>query len=207
MGGVRGAIRSAMAGGGVNPGLMAARAGWEARRLLRRLGWGACAGALSLALAGACAWQSQRLELRQEELAADIAQARARRLAPQAAPVPDSIRRLAAFHDYLPAHETIPELLKQLVGAAESNGIALAKADYKPQMDDGAAFMRYEITLPVKADYARVQAFIVTALRELPTLTLDSVTFQREQIESGEVEARLHFKLLVRKAEHRRGRR
>jgi len=202
-----GAIKSTLAGGGANPGLLAARVAWEARRLLRRLGWGACAGALSLALAGAGAWQAQRLDLRQEQLTADIAQARARRLAPQPVPVPDSTRRLAAFHDYLPAHETIPELLKQLVGAADKNGIALAKADYKPQADDGAAFMRYEITLPVKADYARVQAFIVSALRELPTLTLDSVTFQREQIESGEVEAKLHFKLLVRNPVRKGGRR
>lgn len=201
-----GAIKSTLAGGGANPGLLAARAGWEARRLVRRLGWGACAGALSLVLAVACAWQGHRLDLRQEQLMADIAQARARRLGPQPVPVPDSTRRLAAFHDYLPAHETIPELLKQLVAAADKNGIALAKADYKPQVDDGAAFMRYEITLPVKADYARVQAFILTALRELPTLTLASVTFQRERIESGEVEAKLHVELLVRHPARKGGR-
>lgn len=189
------------------PSLLAARAAWEVRRLLRRLGWGACTGALALAIALGAAWQAHCLALQQQRLEGEIAQARTGRSAALPAAPPDGARRLAAFHAYLPAHETIPALLKQLVGTAQKNGITLAKAGYKPVSDDGAAFMRYQITLPIKGDYAAVQAFIVGALRDLPTLTLDAVTFQREQIESGEVETKVHFNLLVRLPAPKGGRR
>jgi Tfp pilus assembly protein PilO len=189
------------------PSMLAARLAWEARRHGRRLGWGGAAGACALALAALCAWQSQRLAARQQDLAQAIAVARTARPAPARVALPDGTRRVAAFYAYLPAHEAIPDLLKQLVDIAASNGVLLAKADYKVQAEDGAAFMRYQITLPIRADYARVQAFIVGALRDMPSLTLDSVTFKREQIDTGEVEARVHFKLLVRTAAAKGGRR
>ncbi len=189
------------------PSVLAARVAWEARRIGERLGWGAAVGACALAAAILCAWQAQRLEARQLELAQAISTARAARPAQQRVALPDGARRVAAFYAWLPAHEAIPDLLKQLVDVAVKNGVVLAKADYKAQAEDGAAFMRYQITLPIKADYARVQAFIVGALRDMPALTLDSVTFKREQIDSGEVEARVHFNLLVRKAAAKGGRR
>lgn len=189
------------------PSMLAARLAWEARRHGARLGWGAAVGACALALAALCAWQSQGLQARQQELAQQIGVARAARPAQQRVALPDGARRVAAFHAYLPAHDSIPDLLKQLVDVAARNGVVLAKADYKAQAEEGAAFMRYQITLPIKADYARVQGFIVGALREMPALTLDSVTFKREQIDTGEVEARVHFTLLVRKAAAKGGRR
>ena len=52
--------------------------------------------------------------------------------------------------------------------------------------------------------FAQLQTFIVDALQALPTLTLDSVLFKREQIEAGEIDARIQFILLVKKAEVRR---
>ena len=189
------------------PSMLAARVAWEERCHGARLGWGAAVGACALALAALCAWQSQRLEGRQQELARQIAAARTAKPAQHRVALPDGARRVAAFYAYLPAHDTIPDLLKQLVDVATSNGVVLAKADYKAQAEDGAAFMRYQITLPIKADYANVQAFIVGALRDMPALTLDSVTFKREQIDTGEVEARVHFNLLVRKAAAKGGRR
>jgi hypothetical protein len=201
-------IRTAFGGrAGAAPSRIKARLGWEARRLGRRLGWSALLGAAMLALAAAAAWQSHSLAQRQQQLSGQLAAARGARPLPMAAGPGDAARQLAAFYAYLPAHEAIPDLLKQLVGIAEKNGVMLAKADYKPQPEDNADFMRYQITLPIKADYAKVQGFIIGALHGLPTLTLDAVTFKREQIESGEVEARVQFNLLVRKAATKGGRR
>ena len=181
---------------------LGARLLWEASRLHKRLGWGLPGGALALGLAAALAWQGHRLAAERRDLVAQIAAARSMKSAPVAT-APDAGRRIEAFHNYLPAHEAIPELLKQLVAVAARNRITLAKADYKPQGEDG--FLRYRITLPIKADYADVQAFIVGALAALPTLTLDSVTFSRDRIGSAGVEARIHLTLLVRQPATRGG--
>ncbi|MES2151611.1 MAG: hypothetical protein V4508_17675 [Pseudomonadota bacterium] len=177
----------------MNPAL-ARRLKWEARRL----GWAAAVGAAALALAAFGGWQSQLETQRQRMLATQLANALAPHQAPQAE-APDAARRIAAFNAFLPPHEALPELLKKLVGVAADNGITLAKADYKAQPEDGADFLRYQITLPLKADFARIQAFTVGALRALPTLTLETVAFKREQIGNGEVEARIQLSLLLRK--------
>ncbi|MGK5046760.1 type 4a pilus biogenesis protein PilO [Janthinobacterium sp. GB4P2] len=178
---------------------------WEAQRLWRSLGWPCAIGAACLALAAFAMQQSDALAERQQQLAVQLAAAARQSALPQAAVTLDAdADSLAAFHAYLPAHDSIPEQLKALLEVAQKSGVTLAKADYKPQEDGNTAFLRYQITLPVKAEYAQLQTFIVDALQALPTLTLDSVLFKREQIEAGEIDARIQFILLVKKTEVRR---
>ncbi|MDN2716426.1 type 4a pilus biogenesis protein PilO [Janthinobacterium sp. SUN120] len=179
---------------------------WEAQRLWRTLGWPSAIGAACLALAAFAMQQGDALAARQQQLAAQLAAAARQSALPPAAAISldADADSLAAFHAYLPAHDSIPEQLKTLLDVAQKSGVTLAKADYKPQEDGNTAFLRYQITLPVKAEYAQLQTFIVDALQALPTLTLDSVLFKREQIEAGEIDARIQFILLVKKAEVRR---
>ncbi|MET3133422.1 hypothetical protein AAKU55_003712 [Oxalobacteraceae bacterium GrIS 1.11] len=183
------------------PSNLGPRLAWQARRLWRHLGWAAVAGTACLALALLALQQSQVQLMRQHALAGRLAVAAKVAAAPPA-PLPGD--GLNAFYAYLPAHDAIPDQLKELVAVAQKNGVTLVKAEYKPQMDSNAGFLRYQINLPVKADYANLQSFIVGALQALPTLTLDSVIFKREQIEAGEIEARIQFILLVKQAEVQR---
>lgn len=181
------------------------RLAWEAARLWRTLGWPSAMGAACLALAAFAVRQGDSLAERQQQLRAQLALMAKQSALPTAPVTLDAdADSLAAFHAYLPAHDSIPDQLKALLEVAQKSGVTLAKADYKPQEDGNTAFLRYQITLPVKAEYAQLQTFIVDALQALPTLTLDSVLFKREQIEAGEIDARIQFILLVKKAEVRR---
>lgn len=178
------------------------RLAWQTRRLLRQMGPGAVAGIACALLAVLAQWHATQLDQRQTTLTQQLnAAARAAALPHPAAPT--AAGGVAAFYAYLPAHDMIPDQLKELVRVAQQSGIALNKAEYKPEMDSKAGFLRYRITLPVKSDYASVQGFIIGALQALPTLTLDSVAFKREQIESGDIEARIQFVLLVRQETRR----
>ncbi len=166
-----------------------------------RLGWANMASVAACAFAMLALWQGQQLMQRQAQLQGQLRQAQLAK--PMAAPIDstaEAARQVAAFYAYLPRHEMIPDQLKQLVAIAGKSGVLLAKADYKAQPEESADFLRYQITLPIKADHARVQAFILAALHRLPTLTLDSVTFKRNAPDAAEVEARVQFVLLVRKA-------
>ncbi|MGK5008041.1 type 4a pilus biogenesis protein PilO [Janthinobacterium sp. MDB2-8] len=177
---------------------------WQAQRLWRTLGWPSVIGATCLALAAFAVQQGDALDARQQQLTTQLAAAARQSALPTAAVTLDAdADSLAAFHAYLPAHDSIPEQLKALLEVAQKSGVTLSKADYKPQEDGNTAFLRYQITLPVRAEYAQLQTFIVDALQALPTLTLDSVLFKREQIEAGEIDARIQFILLVKKAEAR----
>ena len=179
------------------------RLGWMVRRLARRLGWIGLAGAGGALLIAGTAWQAHTVKLRQQQLQGQIAQARA--VSERSAPADDEpaalARQIAAFYAHLPEHAQIPDQLNELVRAAERHHVALDKGDYKAHAEERAAFLRYQITLPVKAAYAGVQAFIVQALHDLPALTLESISFKRERFDAAEVEASIHFVLLV-KAPH-----
>jgi hypothetical protein len=188
-------------------GMNIGRLNWEARRLALRFGWVSLVSAAVFAFAVLAVWQGQQLKQREAQLQGQLRLVQQGK--PVAAPVDstaDAARQVAAFYAYLPRHEMIPDQLKQLLAIAGKNGVVLAKADYKAQPEENADFLRYLITLPIKADHARVQAFILAALHGLPTLTLDSVTFKRSTPEAAEVEARVQFVLLVRKAASRGGR-
>ncbi len=187
-------------------GLTMERFGWEARRVALRLGWVNMASAVACVFALLAFWQGQHLAQKEAQLQRQLRQAQQAK--PVAAPVDsagEAARQIAAFYAYLPRHELIPEQLKQLVAIAGKYGVVLAKADYKAQPEENADFLRYQITLPIKAEHARVQSFMLAALQGLPTLTLDSVTFKRSTPDAAEVEARVQFVLLVRKATRRGG--
>lgn len=196
-------VNSRAAGKQALPPNLASRLAWQTRRAARRTGIAAMAGMVCLAAALLAHWHGARLEQRQQALALQLAAA-ARAAAQPAMPLATPSSGVDAFYAYLPPHDTIPDQLKELVRVAQGSGITLAKAEYKPEQDSKAGFLRYQIALPVRADYARLQRFIVDALQTLPTLTLESVTFKREQIDTGEVEARIQFVLLVRRQEGRR---
>jgi hypothetical protein len=181
----------------------APRAGWELRRAWRRLGAPAAIGIAALLCAAGAWWHAHTLARHLPALQTRLAAATQSATLPLAA-APTAADGLAAFYAHLPPHAAIPEQLQTLVQIADKHQVPLAKAEYKAQMEPRAGFLRYQITLPVKAGYAATQAFMLEALQALPALTLDSVAFKREKTASSEVEARIQFMLLVRKAEGRR---
>lgn len=194
------AIKSGSAPKLALPAKLGPRLGWEAKRLWRKTGAGAAIGIAALAAALLAQWHISALHQRETGLRRQLQSATRAAAQPQA-PVPTAAGGLSAFYRYLPAHAAIPEQLQALVEIAAKHNVPLAKAEYKAQPEPRAGFLRYQINLPVKARYADVQAFMLDALQAMPTLTLDSVAFKRERIDSGDIEARVQFILLVRKTE------
>ena len=176
------------------------RLAWECKRLWRKTGRAAAIGIAALSAALLAQWHAAGMH--EHELALRRQLASAGRAAAQAqAPIPTAADGQDAFYAHLPTHAAIPDQLQTLVDIAARHKVPLAKAEYKAQAEPRADFMHYQINLPVKAEYTSVQAFMLEALQALPALTLDSVAFKRERIDSGDTEARIQFVLLVRKAE------
>lgn len=184
------------------PSNVGARLAWEGRRVWRRLGWCAGIGVFCSVLAVLALWQTQQSAQRQQSFVKKLQAVSSISAEKPVSEVTqgDIARQVAVFYAYLPQHDAIPDRLKRLINLAEKNGMTLAQAEYKPQPEVNADFLRYQIVLPVKAAYPNIQSFILDALQELPTLTLESIAFKRDRIESPEVEARIHYILLVKKS-------
>lgn len=119
--------------------------------------------------------------------------------------VDDGRSRMKAFEDHLLPHEDIALAVENLVRLAESEGLSIARGEYRPQADPVGGFLRYRMSLPVKGQVAAVYAFIQSALLMQKALAVESVQFKREQAVSGHIEVRIQWVLLTRLPADRAG--
>lgn len=172
---------------------------WEARRRVaawrRRAGDVVLAGIVLCVLAGVCALDAWRQAQRLPELAAMQSQLQQRGRVQE--PVDDR-QRLRDFHDYLVPQSTIPGTVNGILARAASLGLVLKTGQYRAEPVPVGGFLRYHVMLPVEGSGAAVQDFLLAVLREQRTLALESVTIQRERLESQRIRANLRFVLLTR---------
>ncbi len=168
------------------------------RYQLHRHGWPAVAGlvlavcAMALQLLGV-----QPLRARTGELTA--AQAIARPAALQA-PSPEAIqdRQLAGFYARLPAATGALETVAAIHAAASANGVTLAHGEYRLARDGKAPVWRYQISLPARASYPHLRAWLDDTLNAVPAASLDEISLRREDSTGDSVEARVRLTLYMR---------
>ena len=109
-----------------------------------------------------------------------------------------SAEKLAGLYVLLATREQPAELLARLHAAGAGAGVELRAAEYRLQNAVGR-IERYEITLPVAGSYAQIRTFIGGALKEIPAMSLDHVSFRRQRPEDSQVQAEVRVTLhLVR---------
>ena len=183
--------------GALNLGGLAAAIAWESRRAVRRAGaWGVLLAAAMVLAVGA--WALARHEAiaaagaQQRWLDRPVAVAAVVREAP-----PDARDRLQRFDTRLLPHDDLPTQVQDLIALAESERLVVARGEYRPQVDAEGGFLRYRMSLPVRGEWRAVHRFVDAALRAHPSLGLESVQFQRPQVDAAEVEARLQWVVLA----------
>lgn len=105
--------------------------------------------------------------------------------------------RQARFYGDFPQQHDISKILDKLYAAAKHSNLTLQRGDYKLKRDSNSQFLRYEIELPVQGRYPAIQGFAYRALKEIPTLALDEISFKREAANAALVQAKLHFTLYL----------
>ena len=98
--------------------------------------------------------------------------------------------RAATFYEFLGSDERMEESLGRLYGIASAAGLELRSADYR-LAESKTRLQRYEISLPIQGTYAQLRLFLETALRELPSLSLDRVTLRRKNAGETRIDAEL----------------
>jgi len=130
------------------------------------------------------------LEARNESLKGQLAT----RANPVASSAVQTAEKLAALYQFLQTREQPAELLAKLYSAGAAAGVELRAADYRLQKAEGR-IERYEITLPVTGTYSQIRSFIGGALKEIPALSLDQVSFRRQRADDTQVEAEMRVTL------------
>ena len=176
------------------------RARFIATRWMKNLGLPGMAGVAMLVLAVAVYFgmmlpQHSRLN----QLTQEVADAQAQQKA-GLTPVADtysSAARLHAFYEFFPARQNAPQLLGMLYKAASAESISLSEGEYKYSLGKAGAIGMYQVDLPVKGTYVQIRKFIVKVLNSMPSAALEEVSFKRESVGSGELEARIRFTIYM----------
>ena len=175
------------------------RAAWAAKRALVKLRWPGLAGlGLILFTVGLAAVTIQSGRQRLIGLNEEVANLSSR-LGSRGATTGSASGRsqLSNFYAFFPLTEDLPELLGRIHRAAMQNQLLLKKGEYKFSRETDFHLARYEVTLPVSGDYARVRGFVNDVLQAVPSAALDELTLKRESVDQLELEARVRFSLFL----------
>jgi hypothetical protein len=99
--------------------------------------------------------------------------------------------QLASFYGHFARGGAITDQLGKLYAVAKANGLEMQRADYRMGSSASARLERYQVVVPMQGNYAAIRAFVTAALRELPTMSLDNVQFQRKAIGDNVVEGQI----------------
>lgn len=58
--------------------------------------------------------------------------------------------------------------------------------------------MRYRITLPVRTSYTQIRYFVSFILKEIPTVSIDGLRFERKKISETQLDAQIRLTLYFR---------
>jgi len=105
--------------------------------------------------------------------------------------------QMAAFYRLFPRQGQLTDTVAKVFDAAAAQGIALQQGEYRVVDDPAGALRRFQITLPVKADYPRIRRFLASVVAEIPTAALEHVQFERRKIGDPQVEATIKLAIYL----------
>jgi len=101
--------------------------------------------------------------------------------------------KIAAFYGSFPPSSLLPDLLDKVFAAAQAQAVRLDQGEYKVVKDTRGALTQYQVTFPVKGTYPQIRKFVGAALAAVPTLSLDSIKFERKKVGDTTLDTRIRF--------------
>lgn len=105
--------------------------------------------------------------------------------------------QIAAFERFFPPVADINSVLGDIYTAAEKEKLVLERGEYRLTEEGGLSLLRYQITLPVKGPQADVKRFVRRMLHDIPSLSLDSVSLQRQNVGEASIDAQIRVSVFL----------
>lgn len=108
----------------------------------------------------------------------------------------DNLRR---FYALFPVSGKIAPEMEKLWAAATGLKIDLQQGEYRLETN-GTGLARYRITLPVRGSYSQIRQFVGYVLKEIPTMSVDGLRFERRKISDTQLDAQIKLTLYLQPA-------
>jgi len=130
------------------------------------------------------AWQARKV--------AALRQAAAPRDAAADAVAPDKLPEM--FSTFAASGDDLATIFEQ----ARASHLTLGSAQYQVSSEPGARYVRYQVLLPVKDQYATIRRFIAAVLNSVPNAALQEIHVERPAVDGSQLDARIRFELIYR---------
>jgi len=107
--------------------------------------------------------------------------------------------QLESFYQTFPSERGVPDTLEKMIKLAQTKGLNPKQAEYRIIRNNPGELLSYQIALPIKGVYTKIMAFVFEVLSNIPNLSLDNVSFQRQKIGDNEIEATLKMTLYIKR--------
>ena len=169
---------------------------WHAHQWARRLGRTGIAGLLMIAAAVLIQF-ARTVPLQAETAALDTRLLSLQAATKQGVVQPVSVPA-SGFTDRLPPSTAASAVIGQLEQLAHAHGIQLLRGQYAQTPVAGTSLLRWQLSLPIEAEYSNIMAFIAASLQAQPTLALDELKLKRDTINTSVLDADVRFNLYLR---------
>jgi len=158
------------------------------------------AGILGIGILLACGafWYSA-LKPAQVELAAQRAALERMRARSPLQPISGGGRaeELRRFYNLFPPAGALTAELERLHRMARAARLELAQGEYRLERRP-AGLWAYRVTLPVRGNYPEVRNFISAVLKDMPSVSIDALRFDRKKADEAQVDAQIRLTLYAR---------
>ena len=110
------------------------------------------------------------------------------------------IDQLVEFYEFFPSEKELPHWLGLMVQIAGRNGLALNHGEYAVTRDTVGQLQRLSINLPVQGTYPQIRSYLAALTDEVPYMSLESVQFERKNVDDTQLQARIKLALYLRRA-------
>lgn len=91
----------------------------------------------------------------------------------------------------------VTKAVETLYQTATQHQLTLEEVVYQDQQSENKQLVQYAIDFGVQQSYPRIKAFMTELLAALPYLALEQVSFERDDINNGQIQSHLRFKLFL----------
>lgn len=104
---------------------------------------------------------------------------------------------LQAFYEFFPRFDSSPYWIRELIRAAQKQGVEINSSDFKLTLERDWRLSRYEIIMPVRGRYSQIRGFMADALEAVPNMAITGFVIKRDNIQSTQLEMRLEISLYL----------
>lgn len=166
------------------------------RQLHAQLTWQAMAG--SLLLACGLSFNYFQLQPMEEHLAVikNDANYTQEKLTAEGA-FASSNATLGKFYAFFESRDSVTDVLAKVHSISETYGLVLKQARYKLITTQDSRLLQYQMTIQATGEYSRIRNFALQVMNVIPSVSLDSIRFERQSASSELVDSEMILSLYM----------